>query len=70
MASKSRRKVGNGENEQADYLKAKIKDTGELVEALRQGIADIATKLQNQMKAMGARAASRALPVVAHPRCG
>ena len=67
MASKSRRKVGNGENEQADYLKAKIKDTGELVEALRQGIADIATKLQNQMKAMGA--VSRALPVV-HARCG
>eukprot|EP01043_Picozoa_sp_COSAG02_P028271 COSAG02_NODE_1707_length_11230_cov_3.141946_4_plen_107_part_00 len=53
MASKSRRKVGSGEAEQADYLRAKIKDTGELVEALRQGIADIALKLQGQMKAMG-----------------
>ncbi len=53
MASKSRRKVGSGEAEQAEYLKAKIKDTGELVDALRQGIADIALKLQGQMKAMG-----------------
>ena len=53
MASKSRWKVGSGEAEQAEYLKAKIKDTGELVDALRQGIADIALKLQGQMKAMG-----------------
>jgi hypothetical protein len=54
MASKSRRKVGSGENEQAEYLKAKITDTEKLVEALRLGISDITEKLKQQMEAMGA----------------
>jgi hypothetical protein len=62
MASKSRRKVGSGENEQAEYLKAKITDTEKLVEALRLGISDITEKLKQQMEAMGASplSASRA----------
>ena len=53
MASGSRRKVGAGENEQAEYLKAKITDTEKLVDALRLGISDITAKLEDQMKAMG-----------------
>jgi hypothetical protein len=65
MASKSRRKVGSGENEQAEYLKAKITDTEKLVEALRLGISDITEKLKQQMEAMGASplSASRRSPL-------